>query len=171
MNSLQIDTNGFYGNIKYIFLTVSTGLYLNGQEFVPRNGGENRPVVNVTWEGATHFCRWMGGRLPTEWEWYWAADTTYKYSGSNSARTVAWFSANSNGHSYPVGLKAANDYELYDMSGNVAEWCHNWYDSTSKVYKGGHWNSKLYNLTLRRRFHHPPDRAGNYLGFRVAIPR
>lgn len=170
MNSIHVDTTGSYGDIKYIFLTTSTGITYDGSQFVPKTGSDSLPVVNVTWTGAASFCNWMGGRLPTDIEWYYASDTSFTYSGSNTAEDVAWYRENSDGHPHKVGLKDPNKYGIYDMSGNVAEWCQNSYNESSKVFKGGHWQSPLYDLRTSRRYHLPSDGAGNYLGFRVVMP-
>jgi formylglycine-generating enzyme required for sulfatase activity len=171
MNSITIDSTGSYGNIQYIYLRNSTGIAYNGDTFVHKEGMGSMPVVNVTWPGAINFCKWMGGRLPTRLEWYYAADTSYTYSGSNTPENVAWFNGNSGGTPHEVGTKNPNSYGVYDMSGNVAEWCLNWYSQSSKLFKGGHWRSPRDDLKIIRRFHQPPLDAGNYLGFRVLIPQ
>jgi len=102
-------------------------------------GFENHPVVRVTWYGANEFCRWAGGRLPTEAEWEWAArgDSSVAstlFSGGNLADSIAWYKANTKnlpeGHkdTQPVATKAKNSLNLYDMSGNVWEWVADWYN-------------------------------------------
>lgn len=108
-------------------------------------GFENHPVARVTWFGANEFCRWAGGRLPTESEWEWAArggkadqdaNINTLFSGGNLAdsTSIAWYHFNTKtfpvGHkdTQPVGTKSKNSLDLYDMSGNVWEWVADWYN-------------------------------------------
>ncbi|MGM0531322.1 MAG: formylglycine-generating enzyme family protein [Bacteroidota bacterium] len=172
MNSIQADSSGFYGNIRYIYLTDSTGITYNGERFVPGEGMDSIPVVNVTWAGANSFCQWMGGRLPTETEWYYASKPHYPYGGNNySLDQVAWYRDNSEGKPHKIGQKISNAYDLYDMNGNVAEWCLSWSNESSKIYKGGHWHSPATKLMNSASAHLSPNNAKNYLGFRVVIPK
>ena len=104
--------------------------------------GDNLPVEQVSWNDCQTFINRLNSytgrnfRLPTEAEWEFAArggnySRHYKYSGSNYIDDVAWYADNSNWRTHPVGTKQANELGLYDMSGNVWEWCSDWYGSYS----------------------------------------
>ena len=113
-------------------------------------GFANYPVVGVTWEQCQAFCQWrtqlfnnahvVGGqdyRLPTEAEWEYAArggnkSLGYQYAGSQTLGDVAWYKDNSKGTTHEVGTKLPNEIGLFDMCGNVWEWCNDWYGEYSK---------------------------------------
>jgi sulfatase modifying factor 1 len=126
------------------------------------------PVVHVSWNDAVAYCRWLSAkthksfRLPTEAEWEYAArggsvQKPYTYSGGDSLGLVAWYEDNSNWTDHPVQKKLTNSLGIYDMSGNVWEWCQDWYGETYyrnspkqaptgpdsgmyRVLRGGSWN-------------------------------
>lgn len=135
-------------------------------------------------------CDWTadGYRLPTEMEWMYAAQggtysQDYIYSGSNDIDAVGWYVTNSGGSPNPVGSKAPNQLGLYDMSGNLWEYCwdiyHNQYPSadvtnptgpasgTNRVMRGGSWNSDSSNCTVARRLYSLANLSTNFTGFRV----
>ena len=105
----------------------------------------DNPVESVTWDDAQAYCRWLSEktgksyRLPTEAEWdyacragsttdyYWGENSNGKASGNPNINDFAWCDANSGEAAHPVGQKKPNDWGLYDMSGNVIEWCSDWY--------------------------------------------
>ena len=153
--------------------------------------GPRQPVVAVAWEQAKTYCRWRGGRLPTEAEWECACkmgQTMEYYWDCNSNNEYAWYSENSDNRTHPVGQKKPNNLGLYDMSGNVWEWCSDWYgksyyqDSPSnnpqgpdsgdrRVLRGGAWNISKNRLRCTYRYRHDPDFRNDLLGFRCVRPR
>ena len=155
----------------------------------------NRPVEMVSWNDAQEFCaelsRMTGRRftLPTEAEWEYAArggkkNTNAKYSGSSSVNNVAWYDGNSGNQTHPVGTLRPNELGIYDMSGNVWEWCQDWYGSYSstsqtdpagpgsgsdRVLRGGSWGSGARGCRVAYRFNITPDYRSNYFGFRIVL--
>ena len=185
---------------------VTQGQYraVTGQSPSQFKGSDELPVENVSWEEAVAFCDklnerekgQLGGeryRLPTEAEWEYAcrAGSTTRYSFGDDAAGLgefAWFRDNSGGKTHPVGEKRPNAFNLYDMHGNVWEWCQDWYDdgyyrrssaadppgptrAAFRVDRGGGWGSspRLCQSANRGRIT-PGDRSGR-LGFRVARVR
>jgi len=107
-----------------------------------------------------------GWRLPTEAEWLAAADDGHTCSGSDNIDEVAWYTKNSDGHPQKVGTKAANAKSLYDMSGNVWEWCWD-KDGSCRVDRGGSYNSNGNSCSVSSRSSIKPDSKYSDVGFRV----
>ena len=114
------------------------GLHKVGGRWEPQPGYEKSPVVAVSWYGAAQYAKYYGKRLPTEAEWEYACragstETWHFGDAMGLANKYAWYRKNSGGKTNPVGGKAANAWGLYDMCGNVCEWCADW----AAVYKAG----------------------------------
>ena len=157
--------------------------------------GDNNPVEKVSWHEAQEFCQKLSSltgknyRLPTEAEWEYAArggnkSKGYKYSGSNTIGDVAWYTSNSGSKTHPVGQKQPNELGIYDMSGNVYEWCSDWYSSSyyssspqtnptgptrgsRRVYRGGSWYNGAYYCRVSYRGNDYPGDRYNGMGFRI----
>ncbi len=157
---------------------------------------KNHPITGVSRNDAVAYCEWLSRktgqkfRLPTEAEWEYAArggkegsKDGFKYAGSNNIDAVAWYSENSGSTTHPVGQKAKNQIGLYDMSGNVWEWCADWYDSYSKlearnpkgpekgsfrVLRGGSWGLDPQGCRAAYRGNGAPGGRSSSVGFRLA---
>lgn len=143
---------------------------------------ENSPVENVSWYDVQTFISRLNQltgrqfRLPSEAEWEFAAkggnkSRNYKYSGSNDLYMVAWYDNQGGSGAKPVATKQPNELGIYDMSGNVWEWCQDYYshDSSSRVSRGGSWDSTAGNCRSAGRYYDAPSSAYGGLGFRLAL--
>jgi formylglycine-generating enzyme required for sulfatase activity len=148
------------------------------------------PVEMVSWHEAGDFCRSIGGRLPSEAEWEYAArgGTATRYSCGDDAAcldAIAWYRANSSEETHAAGEKTANGFGLYDMLGNVLEWVEDcWHenytgapstgevwgggDCPDRVVRGGSWLTVSKSLRASNRGYYWPDLRMHYLGFRCA---
>ena len=153
------------------------------------------PVEQVSWDDCQVFISklneltGMSFRLPTEAEWEYSARGGNKnsgcvYAGSNDLYKVAWYNKNSEGKSHEIGLKLPNELGLFDMCGNIREWCHDWYgdygslaqtdpqgSSTGnlKVIRGGGWDSSKDYCLLSSRDRCSPNYRNAKLGLRLAL--
>ena len=157
-------------------------------------GRGKRPAINVSWNDAVAYCQWLSKktgqkyRLPTEAEWEFAArggnkSRQYKYAGSNNIANVAWYNDNGSRQTHTVGQKQANELDLYDMSGNVGEWCSDWYEAysnrtqnnpkgarkgTERVLRGGSWLGIHKRCRVSDRLKDVPNDRFYDFGFRIA---
>jgi len=157
--------------------------------------GETNPVEMVSWNDATEFCKKLSEktrqavRLPTEAEWEYACRagtaTAFSFGDSDSALgDYAWYDANSGGTTHPVGQKKPNAWGLYDVHGNVWEWCADWYgdypkgavtdpqgpaSGTYRVLRGGGWGGNPVFCRAAGRRDGTPDLRGGIFGFRVVV--
>ncbi|MBL8855585.1 MAG: SUMF1/EgtB/PvdO family nonheme iron enzyme, partial [Planctomycetaceae bacterium] len=160
----------------------------------------NHPVDQVSWDDAVEFCKKLSElpeekaagrvyRLPSEAEWAYAcragSNAPFSFGGLELADDYGWFSPNSKGKTQPVGQKEPNAWRLYDMHGNVKEWCSDWsgdypegavsdptgpQEGILRINRGGCW---LYDAVMckagTRGNGFPPDTRSDYVGFRVAV--
>ncbi len=159
--------------------------------------GKDAPVEQVSWDDCQNFMKELNTknssslvfRLPTEAEWEYTcrggkSSKDFEYSGSKNLDEVAWFKDNSGGKTHPVGKKKANELGLYDMSGNVWEWCQDWFGDYPKetvkdpigaqsgslrVYRGGAWGNDAGGCRSASRFSYAPSYRNSDLGLRLCF--
>ena len=194
-----VQLNSFYIG-KYPVTQALWKAVMGAENNPSRFRGDNRPVEMVSWEEAQDFIQKLNTktnrdyRLPTEAEWEYAArggkkSDGYKYAGGNKLEDLGWYRENSFGATKPVGLKEPNELGLFDMSGNVREWCWDWYgweyyqqcavqgivsnpqgpDSGAiRVLRGGSWfNIAEYCSVAYRSDYGGPGARDDFLGFRL----
>ena len=157
--------------------------------------GAQNPVESVDWEDCQEFVSRLNSltgrtfRLPTEAEWEYAArggnqSSHYKYSGSGNIDDVAWYYDNSGSSTHAVGTKTANELGIYDMSGNVWEWCSDWYggysagsqtnpqgpsSGSNRVLRCGSWTEYAGCCSVSNRNYDYPDYSDSYIGLRLVL--
>lgn len=188
----EVTLNGYYiGQTE-----VTQALWCTVMEHNPSyNKGENLPVENVSWSDCQKFIKKLNTktgrtfRLPTEAEWEFASrggrkSLGYKYSGGNSIGDVAWYTSNSNRETHAVATKQANELGIYDMSGNVWEWCSDWYEEynnlpqnnphgadtgTYRVDRGGSCRSNTMGCRVSARSSSTPSDCDQSMGLRLVL--
>lgn len=202
-NVRRVTVDGFYIGMLEVTQSqwekvVGTNIYTQKNkagEYNTYSVGPDYPMCYVSWEEATEFCRLLSNKtgrtytLPTEAQWEYAArggkkaDGT-KYAGSNMIDVVAWYTDNSSS-THPCGTKRANALGIYDMSGNVWEWCKDWYSSSYTSYdtnnptgpssgsyrvnRGGCWGSRASNCRVAYRARSSSGNRDSRTGFRVVL--
>jgi len=167
-----------------IKLKKENGIWLPIEEY------KNHPVVNVNWYGALAFCEHYCGSLPTEAQWEYAAkggiwNEKFEYAGSDDVDSVAWYDKNSKSSTHPVGKLKPNVLGLYDMSGNVWEWCKSMYVSdynenyyekvdefdmgSGRVLRSGSWYNSAEDCRTGDRYRSSPSSEWNFLGLRLVL--
>ncbi len=186
-----VGTAGLFSGEEYIDLSVDLDQdnkcwidYTDGA-FSVEPGKENWPVVGVAWFGAKAYALFYGADIPTEAEWEYAAKGGQNYEYGTDDGTIAITKANimsNNGHPVDCGSYPPNPFGLYDMSGNVWEWCHDWYgpyeegsadnptgpfSGTVRVKRGGGWINNPELSRTAQRSSYNETYTGPHVGFRI----
>jgi len=204
LNAKNIDSNGLYALGAYptetlIFENTSLGLIWTGTQWQPVAGKDNFPIVEVTWYGATEFATYAGGRLPTEaeWEYVCRGNTTTPFNTgaclNNTQANYSWAYpltgctntiTTTQNQTQAVNSYSPNAYGLYNMHGNVWEWCADWYGAYStaaqtnptgpanganRVLRGGCWGIHAQECRSADRDYSPPFNYDCLSGFRLAF--
>jgi formylglycine-generating enzyme required for sulfatase activity len=147
---------------------------------------EAMPIVDVTWEEARDYCKWAGGRPPTEAEWEYAARAGTTQARYGELDQIAWYQKNSDNSAHEVSRSRANNFGLFDMLGNAWEWTNDWYDGsyyskspavdptgpesgTMHVLRGGSWMNTSNLLRVSDRGRSNGELRFNYFGVRCVL--
>ncbi|HEY3372706.1 MAG TPA: SUMF1/EgtB/PvdO family nonheme iron enzyme [Prolixibacteraceae bacterium] len=179
LNDQKIGSDGQFNGLQLInVFSEDLQLEYKNEAWDFKSGMDNYPMVMVSYYGADEFCKWIGGKLPSETEWTYAAKggkktRNYLYAGSDNLEEVGWFKGNCEGHLHEVGKKKPNELGIFDMSGNAWEWCRN--DSLKSnegfcLHMGGSWYPGEQPSQISAHYGNTPTHFSNSVGFRVAFP-
>lgn len=179
LNDKKIGFDGVYDRRQLINIaSQDLQLEFRNNAWAAKPGRKDYPMVMVNYYGAVEFCKWAEGMLPDFQQWTYAAkgghkSKNYTYAGSNRLDKVGWYKENCGGHSHEVGKKKPNELGIYDMSGNVWEWCRN--DSLKSetdfcLHMGGSWFPGEQPSRLLAYYGNTPIHFSNSVGFRVIFP-
>lgn len=178
-------------NVKYNNQTYAWGVEWNNNQWVPKSGYSDYPAIYVSWYGADEYAHWQGGSLPTEAQWEYAcrAGSTTAWSFGNNKNQLGdygWYRDNSERKTHPVGTKLPNAWGLYDMHGNVYEWCLDGYikyyspepvvdplipitEIDSRMRRGGMYDNPADHCRSAYRNANAADASDYYNGFRIVF--
>ena len=193
----QEEEGRLWVNLEGNYQGVKCGIQKNAKGFECKTGLEKHPIIYLNWYGAVAYCQWLSDKtgqvyhLPSEAEWEYAAgegnqSKGFPYAGGHKLKELGWYRKNSHRQTKPVGLKKPNALGLYDMSGNVWEWCaDHWHENyeqaptdgsawitggenSRRVVRGGSWYVNYFNCRVSLRFRYYSNFRVSYIGFRVA---
>lgn len=195
LNAIHVEEDGYKNDTLYLDIDQAPIKVDDDGKFYfqPKEGfsNANMPMTYISYYAASQYAHWVGGRLPTEAEWEYAAKggkkaISTKYAGGNDLDKVGWNTYNSDNAMHSVGLLKPNELGIYDMSGNVAEWCSDWMDleyyshspkdnpqgpkeGKAKIYRGGAFYGSEWECSVYGRSSQSITEAYSSIGIRLVF--